>query len=170
MILLKRISLFGLLFLLACASQLSSKKVIKNNIEMLYGPVSLQQLYFDYPEWQRNEETYTPQQSILTGLQTIRKPFQVKVVLATWCPDSRREAPRFFKILQTSGLEKQATVEMWAVDRKLKTVDSLSERFGIKRVPTFIFFREGKEIGRIVETPQALYLEDDLLSILKDQE
>ncbi len=167
MILLKRISLLTLLFLLACGTQLSSKKVVKNNIEMLYGPLSLEQLYFDYPRWQQNEQDYQPQKKILARLKTVQKPFKVKLFLATWCPDSRREVPRFFKILHESGLATQATVEMWAVDRKLKTVDKLSDRFGIKRVPTFIFFRDGKEIGRIVETPQALYLEEDIVSILK---
>ncbi len=167
MILFKRISLFALFFLLACGTQIHSKKVVRNNIEMLYGPVSAEQLYFDYPQWQEKEQAYQLQEKILTKLKTLQKPFKVKVFLATWCPDSRREVPHFFKILRESGLAKQATVEMWAVDRKLKTVDKLSDTYAIRRVPTFIFFRDGKEIGRIVETPRALYLEEDMLSILK---
>lgn len=137
---------------------------------MLYGPLSVQQLYFDYPEWQQIEQDYQPQEKILTKLKTIQVPFQVKIFLATWCPDSRREVPRFFKILHQSGLDKQTDVKMWAVDRKLNTVQNLSRTFGIKRVPTFIFYRAGKEIGRIVETPQALYLEEDVLSIIKGTE
>jgi hypothetical protein len=41
----------------------------------------------------------------------------------------------------------------------------LEDGFDITNVPTFIFYRNGKEINRIVESP-VISLEKDMLSIL----
>jgi len=163
----KYISLIGLFLLLACQPKLTSKKVQMNNIEMLYGPISLQQLYFDYPQWQTNQNQYNPQDGIVQEVSAVNGLFQVKIFLGTWCPDSRREAPRFFNILHAADLEKQFSVKIWAVDRQLKTVKGLAKEYQIKRVPTFIFYQNGRELGRIIESPQTLYLEQDMLNILR---
>jgi len=165
------LTLFGTaLLLFSCNTKnikpLTSHKAMKNKIEMLYGKIDLAQLYFDYPDWKRVMQTYKADQTIIKKLRTIKKPFQVKLFLATWCPDSKREAPHFFKIMQQSGLDKEMTVTMWAVDRHLKLDNDFQKQYDLKRVPTFIFYRMGKEIGRIVESPQAFLLEEDVLNIL----
>ena len=55
---------------------------------------------------------------------------------------------------------------MWAVDRKKNLPNNLAKEYQIEYVPTFIFLKNGHEIGRIVESPEALYLEEDVLNIL----
>ena len=151
----------------SCSASLVSKKVVKNDMEMLYGPVSVAQLYFDYPQWHTNERQYVPDAALVKQLSALKEAVTVKIFLATWCPDSRREVPRFFKIIQSADLTDKLKTELFAVDRQLKLSSGLTEKYGIERVPTFIFFKNDKEIGRIVETPQTPLLEQDVLAILK---
>lgn len=88
----------------------------------------------------------------------------VLVFMGTWCSDSKREVPRFLRIVDGSGMT-AADVDLYGLDRKKKSPDGLEEKYAIERVPTFIFLRKGKEIGRIVETPRTT-LEGDILDIL----
>ena len=57
-------------------------------------------------------------------------------------------------------------LEFIGVDRLKKTHDYSIKELKIKRVPTFIFYKEGKEIGRIIESPNET-LEKDFLKIVK---
>lgn len=134
--------------------------------EMLVGPLSIRQLFFDYPEWKKLKEAYQPDSSIIRKLKKIDRPFQVEIFMATWCPDSKREVPHFLKIIDRAHLNKKAGIKMYALNRKLKMDNDLPEQYGIKRVATFIFLRDGKELGRIVERPQSFLLEEDILTIL----
>ena len=88
----------------------------------------------------------------------------VTVFFGGWCPDSRREVPRFLRLADESGFP-ASSVKLYALDRTKKSSDGLTEKFGIERVPTFIFLKDGKEIGRITESP-ATTLEGDVLTIL----
>jgi hypothetical protein len=146
-----------------------SQKETRDGREMLFGAISQQQLYFDFPDWKAEDESYQPDSSIISQLRKIATPFQVKIFLGTWCPDSRRETPRFFKIIRQAGLTEIGNVEMWAMDRKKKLPDNSAGPWNIERVATFIFIRDNREIGRIVETPDALTLEENILTILTSE-
>lgn len=77
------------------------------------------------------------------------------IVLGTWCGDSHEQVPPFVKVLEN----------IFCVDRN-KTAPNIDlEELFIERVPTFIFYKNGMEIGRIVETPQKS-LEADILDII----
>lgn len=84
--------------------------------------------------------------------------------MGTWCGDSKRETPRFYKVLEAAEFDLK-NLEMITVNRGKKTPDNLERGFNIFRVPTFIFYKNGKEIGRYVEYPRKS-LEKDMLDIL----
>ncbi len=88
----------------------------------------------------------------------------ITVVMGTWCSDSRREVPRFFRILDSMKFP-QEKVTIITVGRNLKGMGSETDSLDIESVPTFIFYKNGKEIGRIVESPK-VSLEKDMLKIL----
>lgn len=88
----------------------------------------------------------------------------VLVFLGTWCSDSRREVPRFLKVADSTGIPMERVV-LYALDRRKTSPDGLEKKYGIDRVPTFVFMKEGVEIGRIVEVPQTS-VEADMLTIL----
>lgn len=164
--------LLAAFLLIACRAQekpsLKSAKVFKDNREMLFGKTSLQQLFFDYPDWRVEMENYVPDSVILQKIAVFRKNLKIIILYATWCPDSKREVPRFLKIINQAGLRAYIKMSMWAVDRKLKLDNELPQKYQLERVPTFIFLYKGKEAGRIVESPQAFLLEEDVYNILKE--
>ena len=89
---------------------------------------------------------------------------EISIILATWCPDTRRELPRLFKIMDYAGFPDQK-LDLISVNRE-KTVPSMNlEHLDIQMVPTIIFFRENMELGRIIETPEES-LEKDIAKIL----
>lgn len=92
------------------------------------------------------------------------KDYKIKGFMGTWCGDSKRETPRFYKILDETGFD-QNKVELITVNRSKKTPDSLEKGFNILRVPTFIFYKNDKEVGRFVEYPRET-MEKDFLKIV----
>jgi thiol-disulfide isomerase/thioredoxin len=88
----------------------------------------------------------------------------VLVFLGTWCGDSKRDVPRFLRIVDAAGISMDR-ITLYALDRKKASPEGVEARYGIERVPTFIFLKKEAEIGRIVETPRTT-LEGDILSIL----
>lgn len=160
------ISFSAVFIITSCSNRMVSKKTMINDLEMLYGPVSIEQLYFDYPEWQEIEKQYTPNATAINKIAALKRKFEVKIFLATWCSDSRREVPRFMKIIENANLNERININLWAVDRKLHLENALAQKHKIERVATFIFYQNGIEFGRIVESPEALLLEQDVYSIL----
>jgi hypothetical protein len=88
---------------------------------------------------------------------------ETKVFLGTWCSDSRRELPRFLKVIDLAGAS-LGPVSLFALDRNKKSPGGEEIPFHVELVPTFVFLRDGKEIGRIVESPRTS-MEADMLSI-----
>ena len=93
--------------------------------------------------------------------------YEIKGFMGTWCGDSKRETPPFYKILEQADFNLK-NLELITVNRSKKTPDNLQEGLNIIRVPTFIFYKDGKEIGRYVERPRES-LEKDMLKIVSGE-
>ncbi len=87
----------------------------------------------------------------------------VLVFLGTWCSDSRREVPRFLKILELAHND-HIKFQLMGLDRSKRDSLGLAEKSQIEFVPTFVVFKNDQEIDRIVETP-SLSIEQDLVKI-----
>jgi hypothetical protein len=91
----------------------------------------------------------------------------VLIVLGSWCGDSRREVPRFLKMLDQCGLTR-IKVTYLGVDLSKYSPVGDYEKLNIEKVPTFIVYRNNIEAGRIIEYP-VTSLEGDFLEILRKQ-
>jgi thiol-disulfide isomerase/thioredoxin len=111
-----------------------------------------------------NFDMYKPDEAVISSLKTALKDIRIKGFMGTWCGDSRRETPHFYKILELANFNFK-NLELVTVNRSKKTPDNLQEGFNIKKVPTFIFYKKGKEIGRYVEYARET-LEADVLKIV----
>lgn len=94
-----------------------------------------------------------------------RKNIKITLVLGTWCSDSRREVPHFYKILDHLEYNTKR-MKVIAVNTQKMAKGTQVEALKITRIPVFIFYRKNKEIGRITESPKES-LEEDILRILK---
>lgn len=115
----------------------------------------------------RQFDDYTFDNEVFLRLEKMNLDnIRIKIVLGTWCPDSRREVPRFMKIIESLGYSKEYITYIGVDIQKDGPVDDF-ESLNIERVPTFIIYRNKNELGRIVEYPETS-LEKDMLDILID--
>ncbi|MGC6429703.1 MAG: hypothetical protein ACON5F_01525 [Jejuia sp.] len=120
-------------------------------------------LWFD-----ENYEKYNLDKKVIEQIGTKLNDYSIKLFMGTWCGDSKREVPRFYKILEACNFPKNQLSAI-ALGRKRnmykKSPNHEESGLNIHRVPTFIFYKNGKEINRIVETPVES-LEKDILNII----
>ena len=127
----------------------------------------------DYPWFDENYDAYVPNAEILEQLKALpMDDVEISVFFGTWCGDSKREVPRWQKLMDTLGVD----AEKWkliALDNKeplyRQSPDGEEQGMHIYRVPTMVISRQGKEIGRLIEHP-VFSLERDLLSLLQGQD
>lgn len=116
--------------------------------------------------WFGGYDRYVPDGALLQSLKAkMSGTLTVVVYFGFWCDDSENNVPKFLKILDdlpAPGLK----ADFFSVERKAnKDRKYYVEELKVERIPTFIFFRDGREIGRIVENPKTEMLED-ILTIL----
>jgi thiol-disulfide isomerase/thioredoxin len=100
-------------------------------------------------------------------LKQVAQPTEIVLFYGTWCKDSHREIPRFLKIMELAE-NPNLNVTEYEVNREKKDVLGKFEMYGIEFVPTFIVIRNGRELGRIVETPNKS-LAEDLAAIMSSR-
>ena len=111
-------------------------------------------------------EKYKPKGKYIERLKPVIDQVEFTVVLGTWCGDSKEQVPRFYKILKETGYNNKR-VKSIGVDRNKSAVLVDIKELSILRVPTFIIYKNGIEIGRIIETPEK-QLERDLWTLINE--
>jgi thiol-disulfide isomerase/thioredoxin len=141
---------------------------------VLYGMVSKSKLMATpYDKWSVvNYEGYHPDAEIVRSIRQLdAKGISIDIFLGTWCGDSRREVPRFLKVLDGIAFPEKNVriITMGSSDSLYKQSPQHEEKDkGIFRVPVFIVYKNGVEINRINEFP-AFSLERDLYAILNKE-
>lgn len=112
-----------------------------------------------------NQKGYTPDQNALQLLRANRDSINIVAFGGTWCGDTKYILPKFFVLTDAAGFSPDR-VTLLGVDRSKKTIQHLSEAFGITNVPTLIVMKNGKEVGRVVEYGHTGLFDKDLAEIL----
>lgn len=86
--------------------------------------------------------------------------------MGTWCSDSQREVPHFFKVMDQAGYDYN-NFTLITMSREKTTPENFEEGLNITNVPTIIFYENEKERNRIVEYTIET-LEKDMLNILQE--
>lgn len=107
---------------------------------------------------------YASDTAVVKALKPLLKDKHIAIVWGAWCGDSRLHVPRFYKVLKDADFREQ-DITLIEVNRDKKAISGTVDDLNIERVPTFIIFEAGKELGRIVEHPEET-LEKDLLELL----
>ncbi|WP_457610022.1 thioredoxin family protein [Lutibacter sp.] len=151
---------------IGCLAQKKETTVTKDKEGNLIGITNkaefLQEPYTDW--FSPNYNDYKTNKEIINTLKPLLKDITIKAFMGTWCSDSQEQTPAFYKILDETGFNYK-NLELVAVNRDRETPDNLQKGFDIERVPTLIFYKEGKEIGRFVEYPRET-IEADILKIV----
>jgi hypothetical protein len=110
-------------------------------------------------------QAYIPIDTVCNYLKTNVDSIEITIVLGTWCHDSQEQVPRFYRILDEIDFSMDK-LTMIGVDRNKTGGETNISDLDIERVPTFILYKENKELGRIIETPM-LSLEEDMMTIIR---
>lgn len=135
---------------------------------VLTGRVSREELEEAMPSWMAAMVEAEIDEEAAVALASVPPGAEVTVVLGTWCSDSRREVPRFWRALDQVGGLVPFEVTYLAVDREKEEPAELLAGLDLAYVPTFIVRRGGEEAGRIVESAPG-GVEADLLALLSGQ-
>jgi len=113
-------------------------------------------------------EAHEVDQTMLSKSKKKTKGLTIKIFMGTWCGDSKRGVPAFYKVMDELEID-ESNITLINLDDSsgdYKQSPTGEEKgLNIHRVPTYIFYKKGEEIGRIVETPVTSY-ETDIVQIL----
>ena len=113
-------------------------------------------------------EEYQPNAEVMETLKPLLKDLEITLFMGTWCTDSHRDVPHLYKILDESNFD-ESKLTAYATSEEKTTLEGYENGNNIIQVPTIIFYKDGKEINRIVE--YSFYtLEQDMLNILSGKE
>lgn len=109
-------------------------------------------------------KSYHPDVKDLNEIGNKLFSYKITIVMATWCHDSQEQLPRFFKIMDILDYNTNY-IKIICVDKEKSGGDTEISDLNIELVPTFIFYKNDLEKGRIIETPINT-IENDILDIL----
>jgi len=168
----KTIYLFACLVLctsISLSQEINQEVLLENGREFLVGKINVNGLKTSpYNTWYTNSyNAYKVDEKTTSLFKSELQNHKILLFMGTWCGDSKREVPKFIKILQEANFPME-NLKMVALDRRKGHYKKspTGEEWGlqIKKVPTFIFLKDGKEVNRIVENP-IHSLEKDILTI-----
>ncbi|GAA4959822.1 hypothetical protein [Algibacter aquimarinus] len=137
----------------------------KNGKELLLGEINRSHLTQNsFKTWfNSNYDDYLPNKDVAKQLKDSLKNYNIKVFLGTWCGDSKRGVPRFYNVLDLAKFPEEQ-LQVIAVnnteDAYKQSPNHEEKGLSIHRVPTFIFYNNDKEVGRIVESPVETFERD----------
>jgi len=154
----------GFLFLLAsivithtCIAQSSGEKD-------LTGKTNIEEVDANFPWFSEGYNLYKPDSTVIKALSDKGSKLSFIVFGGTWCGDTKRELPRFYKITDKANIKREK-ITLYLLNHDKKSPEKLEKKHKIHSIPTFIIFVNGKEAGRIVEKPRNT-LEKDLLDVI----
>jgi thiol-disulfide isomerase/thioredoxin len=129
------------------------------------GEMSMDKLWETVPVWRAVMESYQPDAGAVAAIKANAPETKITLLYGTWCPDSKNYVPRLLKALKAAGNDK-IQLKLVGIDNQFhEPADAVQPR-RITNVPTVIVERDGREIGRIVETPATKSMEEDVAAIL----
>lgn len=131
----------------------------------LTGPVGREAILERSPSWQELVAAYQPKPEAIDKLRGLTREVRIEVFFGSWCSDSMAHVSAFFKVLDLADTPLLRPVYFGVPEDKAKREPFLEGRKDMTKLPTFIILVDGREAGRIVETPEKT-VEEDLVKIL----
>lgn len=166
--------IFVLIAVAGCGSRkapnTTAEKPAESNPRVMVGELSKEDLLLPPHAFWYNAhyKSYTPSEEELAVIKNNISDYDIKIFMGTWCADSQREVPRFFKLLELGGGD-LSKVEMEGVRLDKTLPGGLEAHYEVERVPTIIFYKDGKEVNRFVEFPRET-LEEDVARIVSGKD
>jgi len=163
------------LFLAACAATSREAPSTKPPRPVILGVMEPAAILALGEDWAGGESSYEPLAAPVEFLASSDAAVEIEVLFGSWCGDSQEHVPHFLKILERAESARAARgagplpihARFIGVDREKAQPADLVAGKGIERVPTFLVYAGGREIGRVTETPVGR-LEEDLAALVAE--
>ncbi|WP_347373212.1 thioredoxin family protein [Aequorivita sp. Q41] len=162
---------FSIAIITTYAQPFNNESIQEGKSPMLLGKINKQALSENtYSEWfLTNYKAYQPDKEKISEIEKLLPQYTITAFFGSWCGDSKKELPVFYKVLDEANFPlERLTVVAVDSDRNFYKQSPGGEQEGlnIHRVPTFIFYKNGQEVNRIVEHPVTTF-EDDIVQIIQ---
>ncbi len=148
------------------AQPYETSKDTENGSVVLKGQITMGDLKNEETfAWLKTNAAYSPDPVATQYLKENSEDYTLVVVMGTWCEDSQILVPKLYTTL-TQALFPMDQVTIFGVDRTKDALNGEKAQYNIEKVPTIIVYKDGKEIGRIVEVATKS-VEEDLVNIIK---
>lgn len=133
--------------------------------ELWVGKTEINKLEEEFDWFRNNYDSYLPDSVTINSLKPKVNSYTYHVFGGTWCGDTKRLLPKFFKTMEQSNIE-SGKIHLYLLDHQKHSPDKEEKKYKIVNIPTFIIYKDGKEIGRIVEDEKES-IEKDLLKLIQ---
>ena len=132
--------------------------------EEVLGPVSRETILEKIPAWVDLVAAYQPAPEAVDKLRGLAREVVIEVYFGSWCSDSMAHVSAFFKVLDLADTPLLRAGYFGVPEAKDERAPYTGGR-KIDKLPTFVVMVDGREVGRIIETPKKS-VEEDLVRIL----
>ncbi len=134
--------------------------------EPLVGPATVEEILRHSPFYRKGIEGYTPESEQISYLQSFSRPVSIEVYFGSWCSHCKVVVPKFMKAIQAAS-NSNLLISYTGVPKAFGSYEPARGK-GIKVIPTIIFYRNGKEFGRIPDdVPADAPIEEAVAEVLR---
>ncbi|WP_157962753.1 YbbN family protein [Chitinophaga deserti] len=150
--------------LLGCGLLLST--VTMGQSQPLKGKFEMKQLINDssYAWFYTGVNRYNANSTMVNYIKTNKDKIQLVALVNTTDEASRKLLPEFYKVMILASVPEES-IHMYGTDNSGNTGNEKADGYKVKKYPTILVMRDGKEEGRISGAAKAT-IEDDLAQIL----
>lgn len=171
----KKTLLFVVLMLFvatSCEGPYIFNRVVKqaDGGKMLLGGINKEVFQTEpFSTWYYQEyDAYQVNFAMVKDFKSKLKSHRIEIFMASWSESSKQQFPRIMKILDEAKFPENRLV-IYALNESMRSFYGEEANKDVKHLPTIIFYKGGKEVGRITEQPSTGLLEEDILMIVKGQ-
>lgn len=117
--------------------------------------------------WQASHEAYQPDAAAMTRLRAAlaaQPGLRLLTIFGAWCGDSMRHVPELVKVQAALGQD-ALSAQYVGVNRHKTQPPGVTDRYRIRKFPTFLVLRGDVEVGRVIEIPR-VSIEADLAELV----
>ncbi|MBI3650317.1 MAG: thioredoxin family protein [Acidobacteria bacterium] len=144
------------------------KMIVIRSHPGLTGEMTEEKLWQTVPVWHAKMEIFNPNPQAVAAIKAMDKETHITLIFGTWCGDSKNYIPRLLKTLHLANNAK-LKLKLIGIDNQFNQPVDVVQPRKLINVPTVIVERDGREIGRIIETPATANIEEDLAAILNEK-
>ena len=133
--------------------------------QALVGPASPDDIFRHSPLYKKGMQEYLPAAVDIAYMMSYQTSIEIEVFFGTWCPHCKVLVPKFMKAVGQAANPK-LTVSYHGVPTGFDGYDPARGK-DVKGIPTFIFWKGGKEVGRIPGDPGNDTIEHAVAEVLR---